>query len=108
MRKSVLPPDYRTRDVLAGCLRELRPRLEVEGVRHVALFGSVARGDDVPESDVDLVLDLDPEKHIGLFELVDIVAFLEEALGRRVDVATRASLRRRHHDEILADLHEVF
>ncbi len=43
------------------------PCLEAEGVRHFALFGSVARGDDVPESDVDLILDLDPKRQIGLF-----------------------------------------
>jgi predicted nucleotidyltransferase len=89
-------------------LRALQPRLELDGVRHAALFGSVARGDDVPESDVDVVLDLDPAKHVGLFELVAIAEFLKEALGRPVDVATRASLRPGRHDEILADLYEVF
>jgi len=38
--------------------------LEEEGVRHVALFGSVTRGDDLPESDMDVVLDLDPSKNL--------------------------------------------
>jgi len=74
----------------------------------VALFGSVARGDDLPESDVDVVLDLDPSKQIGLFQFAALAQVLEKALGCRVDVATRASLRPGQHDEILEDLHEVF
>lgn len=53
MRKSALSPDYRTREVISNRLRGLRRALEVEGVRHAALFGSVARGEDVAESDVD-------------------------------------------------------
>ncbi len=108
MRKSALSPDYRTREVISNRLRGLRPALEVEGVRHAALFGSVARGEDVAESDVDIVLDLDPAKCVGLFQFAGIQQLLEENLGRHVDLATRASLRPGRHDEILADLFEVF
>jgi predicted nucleotidyltransferase len=49
-------------------LLQLRLALEADGVRHAFLFGS-ARGDDVPESDVDIIVDLDPERHIGLLNL---------------------------------------
>lgn len=108
MRKSALPPDFRTRERLCARLRSLRSKLEAQGVRHAAVFGSVARGDDVPESDVDLVIDLDPEKHVGVFQFAALAQFLEEALGRRVNLATRASLKAGRHDEVLADLFEVF
>lgn len=89
-------------------LLELRPALEADGVRHAFLFGSVARGDDVPESDVDIIVDLDPERHIGLFEFGGIRDFLREELGRDVDLGTRRSLLPGRHDEIIADLVEAF
>jgi len=52
------------RESVSKTLRELQVALEEEGVRHVALFGSVTRGDDLPESDMDVVLDLDPSKNL--------------------------------------------
>ncbi len=108
MAKITVAPDFRTRDAVIAKLLELRPALEAEGVRHAFLFGSVARGDDVPESDVDIIVDLDPAHHVGLFEFAGLASFLEEALGNRVDLATRRSLRPGRHDGILGDLHEVF
>ncbi len=89
-------------------LRELRPALEAHGVRRALLFGSVARGDDVPESDVDIILDLDPERHIGLFAFAGIQEFLETKLGRRVDLGSMRSLRPGRHDNILSELVEAF
>ncbi len=89
-------------------LRELRPALEAEGVRHAALFGSVARGDDVPDSDVDIILDLDPERQIGLFAFAGIKELLEAELGRDVDLGTRDSLRPERHGAMLAELVPAF
>ena len=99
---------WRARDFIDVRLRELRASLEARGVVHASLFGSVARGDDLPESDVDIILEDHPERRIDLFDLMDIAEFLESELGRRVDLGTRASLRPGKHDEILADLREVF
>jgi predicted nucleotidyltransferase len=58
------------------------------GARNVRVFGSVARGDDCAHSDIDLLVDMDPDR-----SLLDVVGFgpeLEE-LDRRVDVLTGAS-----------------
>jgi hypothetical protein len=49
------------------------------------------------ESDVDVFVELDPAKRVGMFELVEIARFLEESLGRPVDIATRRSLRPGRH-----------
>ena len=108
MAKPTLAPDHRTREIMVARLLELRPALEARGIRHAFLFGSVARGDDVPESDVDIILDLDPTYGIGIFQFADIKAFLKDALGRHVDLGTRASLLPGRHDRILGDLYEVF
>ncbi len=108
MAGSALVPNYRTRDRMLTRLRELRAALETEGVLHAALFGSVARGDDAPNSDVDIILDLEPSREIGLFAFAGIKEFLEAELGRGVDLGTRDSLRPERHGAILAELVPAF
>lgn len=69
------------------------------GARNIRVFGSVARGDSSPASDVDLLVDLD-ESHT----LLDLAGFAEDAteiLGRPVDVATVGMLKERIRDRVL-------
>jgi predicted nucleotidyltransferase len=61
------------------------------GVRNVRVFGSVARGEETAESDVDLLVDLDPG--VGLFAIGALEVDLEERLGRKVDVVIARALR---------------
>ncbi|MDO9295140.1 nucleotidyltransferase family protein, partial [Bradyrhizobium sp.] len=49
-----------TRDEIIEKLKERETDLRAQGVAHAALFGSVARGDDNPDSDIDILVDLDP------------------------------------------------
>ena len=56
------------------------------GARNVRIFGSVARGDAGPESDLDLLVELEPER--SLLDHAALIHELEELLGRRVDVVT--------------------
>jgi predicted nucleotidyltransferase len=67
--------------------------LRRRGVVHAAVFGSVARGDDTAESDVDILVDLDPAIISDFLAYAAIAAELEETLGREVDVAQRSRLR---------------
>ncbi|QYG92219.1 nucleotidyltransferase family protein [Iamia sp. SCSIO 61187] len=67
----------------------------------VALFGSVARGDERPDSDVDFLVELAPDARP--FAILAIGADLEAALGVKVDVGTTGSLRPRLRDEVLAE-----
>jgi predicted nucleotidyltransferase len=62
----------------------------LSGVRHVAVFGSVARGDEHAGSDVDLLIDAAPGT--TLFDLAQFQTDIEQLLGTKVDVVTRASL----------------
>lgn len=71
------------------------------GARNLRVFGSVARGDDRAHSDVDLLVDMDPDR-----SLLDIVALgqdFEELLDRKVDVLTGASLHSTLRERILAE-----
>ncbi len=72
-------------DVLAT-LRAHETELRCAGIRHLSLFGSVARGDAAASSDVDLAAELDPDAHIGLFGLGALERRLAELLGRTVDL----------------------
>jgi molybdopterin synthase catalytic subunit len=61
------------------------------GVRSLALFGSIVRGEARPDSDVDLLVEF--ERPVGLFEFVRLQLYLEELLGRRVDLVTPDAVR---------------
>ena len=74
----------------------------VHGVRNLRVFGSVARGEDRPDSDVDLVADLPPG--LGLFGLGRLEADLEAILGARVDLIPAADLKPGVRERVARDL----
>ena len=61
--------------------------------RSVALFGSVARGDDTPDSDIDFLVEFEPGS--SLFDLMDLQEALAELLGEAVDVVSLGGLKER-------------
>jgi len=69
--------------------------------RNVRLFGSVARREATADSDVDLLVDLEPGA--GLFEVGGLLMDLQELLGHRVDVITVDGLRPRIRERVLAE-----
>lgn len=88
----------RSRDEILATLRAMKPDLVRRfGVRDLSLFGSFARGDATAGSDVDILVDVDPE--IGL-EFVTLASILEDALGRPVDLISTRALRPRHLEAI--------
>lgn len=74
----------------AVLLREHRAEIEAAaravGAENVRVFGSVARGEDTPESDIDLLVDFPASKQ-GLFPLLRLAGEIERLVGRPVDVA---------------------
>jgi predicted nucleotidyltransferase len=108
MAKLRTSSNYPAREIISARLRELRPLLEAYGVVHAGIFGSVARGDDISASDVDILLEDRPERRIDLFALMEIRELLEGQIGGHVDLGIRASLRPGKHDQIVAELREVF
>ena len=87
-------------DVLDRLRNERQHLRECFGVSALALFGSVARGESLPESDVDLLVDFN--RPITLFDLVAVQQYLETCLdGRKVDVVPRDSIYPAFRDAIL-------
>ena len=97
-----------SRDQLLDELRALRPQLEGEGVTHLALFGSRAREDNGPESDVDLVIDIDETRKFSLLDLVGVSHTIGDRLDLEANIVTRRSLEPDFAAEIRPDLVEIF
>lgn len=81
------------REHLARHRREILDAAARHRGRRVRLFGSVARGDDRPDSDIDLLVDF--ETGSSLFDLMHLSAELERLLGRPVDVVSAGGLKAR-------------
>ena len=71
------------------------------GARNIRVFGSLARGEDSPSSDVDILVDLDPNR--TLMDLGGLLMELQEILQVRVDVATEDMLRPKIRQRALVD-----
>ncbi len=82
-----------TREEILATLRSHERELRHRGVAHAALFGSVARGDNTPSSDIDIMVEITPSAAIGVFEYVGITQYLADLFPARVDVANRDSLK---------------
>lgn len=74
---------------IGGCADELRRR----GIRHLSVFGSVVRGEDRADSDVDIAIDIDPDRSFSLIRMEDTRLMLEGLLGRPVDLGETDSFR---------------
>ena len=80
------------REIIARLL-ENEAALRKRGVRHAALFGSCARGEERPDSDVDIMVEIDPAARIGVYEYVAIKDYIATLFDTRVDVVRRDRLR---------------
>ena len=78
------------------------------GVGALYLYGSHARDEARPDSDVDLFFDKDPDRPLGFLELTGLKIMLEDAFGRQVDVGTRTGLHPVLRSEIEASAIRVF
>ena len=75
-------------DIIAR-LRENEAALRARGVKHAALFGSRARGDARPDSDTDIMVEIDPEARIGAWDYAGIKDFIAGLFEGPVDVVNR-------------------
>ena len=89
------------RQEISRLLAQHADELKTFSVRALSLFGSVARGDARPDSDVDLVVEL--ERPIGLFRFVRLQRLLEQILARKVDLVPSDSIRPQLRANILRE-----
>jgi uncharacterized protein len=89
-------------DILAR-LRQNEPALRARGVSHVAIFGSRARGDNRPDSDTDIMVEIDPGAPVGVFEYVAIKEYIAGLFAGPVDVVNREGLKPYIRPAVTAD-----
>ena len=74
-------------------LRENERALRERGVIHAALFGSRARGDNRPDSDTDIMIEVDPSAHVTVYDYVGLKEFIASLFDGPVDVVSRDGLK---------------
>lgn len=89
-------------------LKDHQPELQRRGVKHAAIFGSVARGEARTDSDIDILIDLDQARPMGLFEYANLRLYIGEMIGGSVDVVNRKTLKRCLRDTVIREAVDAF
>jgi uncharacterized protein len=85
--------DDLTLDRVVTALRLNEMALRARGITSMAVFGSRVRGDHRPDSDLDLLIDVDPLQKFSLIDLSSAQFFLEDLIGCRVQLTLRVGLK---------------
>jgi len=94
-----------TQQLLKTHRKEILELASKHGATKIRVFGSVARGDAHPDSDIDFLVNLEAGR--SLMDLARLLRELQTLLGREVDVVTEAGLRSRIRPQVLKDAREL-
>jgi hypothetical protein len=89
-------------------LRAHEEQLRRLGASHAAVFGSLARGEALAGSDIDVLVDLDQERPMGVFEYVRLKLYIGELLDGASDVVNRKTLKPLLRENVLRDAVNAF
>ncbi len=95
-------------DTIVARLRELAPSIRAQGVTHLAVFGSRARGDAKPDSDLDILVDTTSRGETPTFDIFKVQHLIEDATGVSTQISMRNMLKPRMAERIADDLIEGF
>ena len=96
-----------TAEIIAK-LESLRAKLEREGVEHLAIFGSRARGDHSQASDLDLLIDAAPMSRFSILNLVGVEHIVTDSTGLAANAFMRRSLDEPFKHSISSEIVEIF
>ncbi len=77
-------------------------------IRKFAFYGSVLRDDFRPDSDIDVLVEFEPNQPIGLMEVVRMERLLSELMGRKVDLRTPKELSRYFRDKVISEAETLY
>jgi predicted nucleotidyltransferase len=97
-----------TRDEIVTAIRKSAEALRAEGVTKLAIFGSRVRGDNRPDSDIDVLVEVEPDASFSLLNLIGVEHIIQDATGLPAQATMRRSIPPRFAERIADDIVEVF
>jgi len=95
----------KTLEEIQQILKAQKPHLAQEyGIAEIGVFGSYVRGEQRPDSDVDILIELERPPRISLIGLVELEHYLSDVLGVQADLAIKKNLRKRIGSRILSEV----
>ncbi len=89
-------------------LRKAEAELRAKGIAHAGVFGSTARGEQLPGSDIDIVIDFEPSARITVFDFVGIRENIADLFNESVDVVDQRGLKPHVRENVERDLVYAF
>ena len=97
-----------TRDEVIATIRKNAEAIKAEGVTGLAIFGSRVRGDNRPDSDLDILVDVPADARFSVLNLIGVEHIVGDATGLQAQATMRRSLPPRFAERIADDILEVF
>jgi uncharacterized protein len=97
-----------TRDEIIATIRKNAEAIRAEGVTKLAIFGSRVRGDNRPDSDLDVLVEVAPDASFSILNLIGVEHIIGDATGLPAQATMRRSLPPRFAERIADDILEVF
>jgi predicted nucleotidyltransferase len=97
-----------TRDEIIATIRKNAEAIKAEGVTKLAIFGSRVRGDNRPDSDIDVLVEVAPDASFSILNLIGVEHIIGDATGLPAQATMRRSLPPRFAERIADDILEVF
>jgi uncharacterized protein len=97
-----------TRDEIITTIRKNAEAIKAEGVTKLAIFGSRVRGDNRPDSDLDVLVEVAPDAAFSILNLIGVEHIIGDATGLQAQATMRRSIPPRFAERIADDILEVF
>ena len=97
-----------TRDEIIAAIRKNAEAIRAEGVTKLAIFGSRARGDNRADSDIDVLIEVEPDISFSILDLIGVEQIIQDATGLPAQATMRRSMPPRFAQRIANDILEVF